>query len=169
MGELVGFAGFNPLSKKISRDNLAFGTDNEVPPKYIYSNKSCFDRGRYLYVPNGYRNLISSKVAILTDGIFDSITPGSLGYSTVCNLGSIVNDYTLYILSFIPRLYVAYDNDEAGISLYEYLKKKLPNVQSITQSKTKDLDDYIRKYGTSKFTEEIDRASRNRIFSSILL
>lgn len=157
VGELVGFAGYNPLSKMILKNNQMTGENEIVPPKYIYSSKSVFDRGNYLFIPNGYTKCVEDGYAIIVDGMFDSMTIGSLGYNAVGMLGSKVSDKLLFMLSFVKTIYVIHDNDEAGLNLYKLLNKNLHNVVDVRVPRYKDVDSYVYNEGAGKFKNVMDK------------
>lgn len=167
--DLVALVGFNPLSKKIMEDNINSGLPNDAPPKYIVSNKNVFDRSGYLFIPNGYRKMIEDNYVIVVDGVFDAVTPASMGFNTACMLGSDVNDKMLFILSMVDRIYVARDNDDAGLRLYNSIKRFIPRAMPLTQSKSKDLDGYIREVGVDIAYKSIKSGISSEIYIPVRL
>lgn len=169
IGELVGFAGYNPLSKMLLKNNEMSGENTPIPPKYIYSSKSVFDRGSYLFIPNGYTKCVEDGYAIIVDGMFDTMTIGSLGYNAIGMLGSKVSDKLLFMLSFVKTVYVIGDNDEAGLNLYKLISKKLHNVVDVRVSKYKDVDAYVYNEGVEKFKITMDKVIESSSLLPVIL
>lgn len=167
--QLVAFVGYDPRRKLIvDLDDLK--ENNEIlPPKYTISSQTVFDKNNYFLCPNGIRKAVEDGYCLLVDGVFDSITLASHGFNSASFLGSDVNDNLLFILSFIPKLFICHDNDKAGIKLLHSIQKKLPNAQSVSQNKTKDIDEYISKYGIDILKISIESALKSTISMPIVL
>lgn len=168
-GKIVSLLGYNPLHRIIKRQREETGEDLYIPPKYITSAKSLAERGTYLLIPNGIQKMIHDGYCIIVDGFFDALTLGSMGYNSVSSLSSVINDKNLFVLSFVKRKYVAYDNDRAGIDLFNYLSRRLPNVKSITQGKCKDMDEYVHTYGRDKVKGILDEFIYSETFMPIVM
>lgn len=164
---VVGFTGYNPLSKLIENENK--GEDNEVPPRYIDSSKNCFDRNKFMLIPNGYDKFLSSDYVFVLDGVFDALTLASLGYNACSNLGTNLSDECIFLLSFPKRRYIPADNDLAGLSLLNTIQRKLPNSVSVTQMETKDIDEYVNKFGIDKFRNKVDSFLESKNLVPIVL
>lgn len=167
--DVVGFTGYNPLSKLIEKDNEENCLDNEVPPRYIDSSKSCFDRNKFMLIPNGYDDFLESDYIFVLDGVFDALTLGSMGYPVCSNLGTNLSDECVFLLSFAKRRYVPADNDLAGLNLLNTIKRKIPNSTSITQTECKDIDEYINKFGTEIFKSKVNKFLSSKSFVPITL
>lgn len=168
-GEIVSLLGFNPLHKIIKKQREITGEDLDIPPKYITSSQSLTERGTYMLIPNGVPKMIKDGYCIIVDGFFDALTLGSMGFNTVSALSSMINDKNLFVLSFVKRKYVAYDNDRAGLSLYRYLERRLTNVKSITQGKCKDIDDYVTEYGSDYVKTVLQKSLNSKSFIPVVL
>lgn len=170
LDQIVGIIGYSPIEaekwKNVDYDN----PPDDLGDKYVYSAKSLMARGKYLFAPKGtYRKALEDGYAVVIDGTFDCLYLNYLGINAFSTLGSISDERVLYQLSFIPRLYNAYDNDEAGKQSYEKLKKFLPNIMPITQGKTKDIDDYIKLVGEKEFVQTLKRGINSPIPMAIKL
>lgn len=153
-GELVGFTGYNPFSHIIRKENESIKNiedKKEVPPKYIISSSRVFDRNKFLLVPNGYDRMVKDDYCVVVDGVFDSLLLGYLGLNSLCNLGSYTNDGTLFPMMLVSKVFIAPDNDEAGIKLKNMIISRIPNARVIYQNKCKDIDGYIKLFGTDNF------------------
>lgn len=170
LNKIVGLIGYDPVAREMKRDKLnGVNTELVIPPKYTYSNSRVFDRSSFLFIPNGYKKMIEDNYAIVVDGVFDAITLGSLGYSSACNLGSSLNDKTLFILSMVDRRLIPYDNDEAGINLYRNIRKALPRTEPIIQGKYKDIDEFIEREGYLNLKSKLDSAIKSQILLPVSL
>lgn len=169
LGNLEGFAGFNPLHKTIREDNLEREDKEPLPPKYTLSNKNVFDRSTHLFIPNGYKKMLEDDYAIPVDGIFDSIILASIGYNSVCNLGSYLNEKTLFPLSLVSRRWVAHDNDKAGLDFFGKIQKVLPKTSRIVQVKFKDIDEYLRVFGYNNFITKMNSVISSGFLEEVVL
>ena len=150
LGFLEGFTGYNPLNRTISFDNKVNNSEEVVPPKYEISSSRVFDKNTHLFIPNGYRKMLEDDYAIVVDGVFDGISVGAQNYNSVVVLGSYLNDKMLFPLSMVSKIFVPFDNDEAGLKLFSSIKKALPRAVAIKQGITKDLDNYFKIKGFKK-------------------
>lgn len=169
LGQIVGLVGYNPLSKLMKQSNEENGTSYEIPHKYSHSSKYVFTRGRYLFIPLGYDKMLNSDYLILTDGVFDAISFSSLGFVSASALGSNLTKEIMFILSFVKNLYVAHDNDNAGMDFYKKIQKHFPNAKSIRQDKYKDIDEYIKNTDRTRFIDFMNKSLNNQFKSSIYI
>ena len=139
-GNVVGLAGYNPHNYLQAKE-----TGDKSLNYYGYSNKDLFIKGNYLYCLDGvYKKALAQGYLIITDGLFDCLSLSSYGYLAAALLGSNVNEQVLAQLTFIDRIILAHDNDEAGLRLARFLTKKLNNVVCVKQKYTKDVDDLLK-------------------------
>ena len=139
-GNVVGLAGYNPHNYLQAKE-----TGDKSLNYYGYSNKDLFVKGNYLYCLDGvYKKALAQGYLIITDGLFDCLSLSSYGYLAAALLGSNVNEQVLAQLTFIDRIILAHDNDEAGLRLARFLTKKLNNVVCVKQKYTKDVDDLLK-------------------------
>ena len=64
---------------------------------------------------------------IVAEGVFDYLTLASWGYPAVAALGTQGMDKVAAALRGCPRVFLAFDNDEAGNTAAECLKQLLGN------------------------------------------
>lgn len=139
-GNVVGLAGYNPHNYLQAKE-----TGDKSLNYYGYSNKDLFIKGNYLYcLDRVYKKALAQGYLIITDGLFDCLSLSSYDYLAAALLGSNVNEQVLAQLTFIDRIILAHDNDEAGLRLARFLTKKLNNVVCVKQKYTKDVDDLLK-------------------------
>jgi len=169
MGKVVGFTGYNPYVSLAHSKELKTKEEEEISKlsRYKESSKILMDKSKFFIAPLGIRKAIEDKYIVVIDGVFDSISVANEGFNSLCILGSTVSEEVRFCLSFIETIYVAYDNDYAGIKLFNRLKTMFPNVLAIRQSKCKDIDGFIKQYpdGFNKSMQSIF----SKVKTSILL
>lgn len=112
---------------------------------YRVSSKNVFNRDKYFLSDiKLLRSTFSSRTIFVTDGVFDSIALNYRGIPAIALLGSTISKEVLYFLRWYDRVYVVPDNDSAGINLYNKMKRSLPHVYKVTQSRTKDIEELLR-------------------------
>lgn len=162
-GKVRGFSGYNPavtLEKKNDNSDRVF----EKMSKYKESAKTLLDKSRFFLCPLGFKKAMEDGYIILVDGFFDSLSVAGVGYNSMALLGSSLTDEIKFCLSFIDRIYVAYDNDLAGDKLYKTIKRSFPNCFYIKQSKCKDIDEFSKKY-PSEFIEGLSQINSDLVTS----
>ena len=101
------------------------------------------------------------KTVLITEGPFDCLTGWEYGFPTIATFGKI-SDYQIEQInkSCINIIYAAFDNDTAGRSFLETLKRKLTKRIIIIETKfpawRKDLNDL-----TKEELQEIIKNARN--------
>lgn len=151
---VVGFVGYNPF---IAIENKEQGIWDR--PYYKHSNKDIMNKGLFLFAPpDYYKRALDEGYIILTDGVFDMINCYENGLNSGALLGSYVSIELAAILTFIPRVFIAMDNDSAGLSVYNYLKKLVPQTQYIKQGKFKDIDDLLKSEYRDKAIDSIKKS-----------
>ena len=101
------------------------------------------------------------KTVLITEGPFDCLTGWEYGFPTIATFGKI-SDYQIEQInkSCINIIYAAFDNDAAGRSFLETLKRKLTKRIIIIETKfpawRKDLNDL-----TKEELQEIIKNARN--------
>ena len=101
------------------------------------------------------------KTVLITEGPFDCLTGWEYGFPTIATFGKI-SDYQIEQInkSCINIIYAAFDNDAAGKSFLETLKKKLTKRIIVIETKfpawRKDLNDL-----TKEELQEIIKNARN--------
>lgn len=151
VGIIEGFAGFNPL-----RYAEAHETGDKSLNYYYYSTKEVFAKGRYLYcLPDTFVNAYEDGYALLVDGVFDTLSLAQAGFNTFGFLGSTATEEILAQLRFIKRVILLNDNDAAGLKLYDFLRRRLHNVELFKQGIAKDADDVLKSGNRDKFIAQL--------------
>lgn len=141
-GNVRGFTGYNPAVTLNKGENEVL---NKMS-KYKESSKYVLDKSKFGLCPLGFEKAINDKYIVVTDGVFDAINVADCGFNSFCLLGSSLTDELQFCLSFIDVIYVASDNDEAGLNLLRTVKNKFPKVYPIRQNKYKDIDAFIKNH-----------------------
>lgn len=157
-GTVVGLAGYNPHNYLQAKE-----TGDKSLNYYGYSNKELFVKGHYIYCLEGvYKQAIEQGYLILADGLFDCLSLSSYGYLAAALLGSNVSEQVLAQLTFVDRIILAYDNDEAGLRLARFLTKKLNNVVCVKQKYTKDVDDLLKTSYKDNYLEMLNNVIQKK-------
>jgi hypothetical protein len=157
-GSIVGFAGFDMLTKAKQMDGLDALTNT-----YRYSSKSVFNRSKYLYCLDGiYEKAIKDGYLIVVDGIYDMLSFNNWGINSASMLGSSVTESLVFQLLFIKNVYVAGDNDSAGSRLYNDLRKVHKGVRYIRQNRVKDSDDMLKSDYGQVYVKKVLEAINNK-------
>lgn len=153
LDNIVGIVGFNPINKLMGKENGEIRLN-----AYRHSSKSVFNKGLYFFTMKGIlKRAIEEGYLIIVDGVFDSINCCGNGLLAAATLGSILSDEQKAILSFIKTIYVASDNDEAGLSLARQIKSAHKDVRVLKFNKFKDVDGVLK----SEYKEEFLRNFHN--------
>lgn len=135
-GKVAGFGGFYPFD---------YLDETKERNYYGYSSSSVFKKGRYLYFPRkDLLTAIEDGYLILVDGLFDAVTLSAYGFNAASLMGSSPTQEILMQLRFVKNVVVAADNDEAGILLFDKVKRCLNGVTIFTQTKDKDVDGALK-------------------------
>jgi DNA primase len=156
--EVIGLIGRSLLSE----DSLK---EKEIS-KYKYSKKSY--RAKNLFGLNLARqHIINSGYAIICEGQFDVISAHEVGLNNVVGVGSaslgIVQAYLL--AKYTDKIYLMYDNDNAGKLGKEHTKKRYGDVFDIKTigipGGYKDFDEFIKKETNIKWKVEVIEGIRS--------
>lgn len=147
----------------------------EDKPKYLNSAKTpCFDKGNNLFCLNFSKDS-KENYFILTEGYMDTITLYSYGFfSTVATLGTAITPSQAYLLSkYKDIVYLCYDSDEAGKAATEkavqIFKDANMEVKTINLMGAKDPDEFIFKYGKTRFKNLLKSSKDSIIFQFEIL
>ena len=143
LGNVLALIGWYPDEKKYI-----------TTPGKLYSTNGMFFGMEQL---KDYPNI---KETIITEGIFDSISVRSCGYTSIAQMGIRTSEVktTLYSL-FGKRLLAIPDNDESGKGVVKADKWRLPKGSSYLtwvvsgDKKLKDIDDLYKYYGKEYLSE----------------
>ena len=137
--------------------NLVMLTKRSIDTKSFYLDK---DVEKPVYCLD-YIMKNNIKTVLITEGPFDCLTGWEYGFPTIATFGKI-SDYQIEQInkSCINIIYAAFDNDAAGRSFLETLKRKLTKRIIIIETKfpawRKDLNDL-----TKEELQEIIKNARN--------
>lgn len=140
-GTIYGFVGWdmnNSLKKEQGEQDL---------PTYRTTRKSTFNKNNFFLTdPEVIRNTFDSSTIFIVDGVFDVLSLLSRGLPAISVLGSYPGPIHFYFLHWFEHIYVISDNDEAGYKMYRRIHSAIPRTVRILQSKTKDIDDFLKLY-----------------------
>jgi len=142
VGEFMTWIVYDPLAK------LNQG------PKYSYFSETV--KSRLVFAPKAsWEQILTSDQLYLTDGVWDSIHANYKGFPTVSLLGSTLSKEHLKILRLFKRITLFQDNDKAGASLYQELRKYLgKQVFTITLPHNfGDIDKYLAHADENTITQ----------------
>lgn len=143
IGETVGIVGWDAHA---AYEKQVHGVEGKA--MYRVSAKSVFARDKYFLSDiNCLKHNFDSRVVFVTDGVFDCITLNYRNIPTIALMGSSFSREIIYFLSWYKHVYLCADNDNAGLMLYNKMKKALPNVHRVIQNKTKDIEELLRTDG----------------------
>lgn len=136
---IVGLVGWD-LNHKAREEDGEKGLE-----MYKTSNKLVMNKSHYFLTDiDVIESNYEKEVIFVVDGVFDAISLNNLGIPTIALLGSNTSKTLYYFLRWYSYVYVIHDNDKAGLTLLEKLKKAVPNVYGVHQNKTKDIDDLLK-------------------------
>lgn len=151
----VGFVGFNPFIK-LQRSDENMRTNENY---YRYSTSQVFNRGRHLYCPRGvYDKAVRDGYIVLTDGVYDMWGFNEHGINSGCLMGSTISEELLFILRFVDTLFLAQDDDDAGLRVLHELKRHHPNVRYLRHNAGKDADDILKSDKSETYVEAVRKA-----------
>lgn len=126
-------------------------------PKYLNSADTIvFKKSKYLFALN-FAKATKTKNIVLCEGNMDVISLHQAGFTnTVAALGTALTDEQARLLSrFYDEVILAYDSDEAGLKATKRARRILADVGLKTKvikiENAKDPDEYIKKFGATKF------------------
>ena len=141
------------------KGNLVMLTKRSIDTKSFYLDK---DVEKPVYCLD-YVMKNNIKTVLITEGPFDCLTGWEYGFPTIATFGKI-SDYQIEQInkSCINIIYAAFDNDAAGRSFLETLKRKLTKRIIVIETKfpfgRKDLND-LTKEELIKVVQEARNAS----------
>lgn len=152
-GNIVGFGG-----RKLNGDDTKF--------KYLNAkNTPTYSKEHFLFSMNFARNSILEKGSlILCEGNFDVISLNQAGVeNAVASCGTALTSQQARLISeYTNKVYICYDNDEAGmkasLKAKDLLKEAGITALTITLTGAKDPDEYIKNYGAENFSKLIETA-----------
>lgn len=140
---------------------IAFGgrvLDDSVPKYLNSSDTPAFRKSRNLFALNFARNHAKESL-ILCEGYMDVIALHAAGFeNAVATLGTAITpDQARIMKKYTDKVIISYDNDEAGQRAADKALRLLGEVdieaRVLVIPGAKDPDEYIKKFGTVKFSE----------------
>lgn len=129
--------------------------------KYVNSDDSLiFHKKSFLYAMN-FAFVTKENFYILCEGNMDAITIHQAGFdNAVATMGTAFNESQMYLLKRKPKkVYLCQDTDEAGINAIissdKILKKAGIETYVLDFSPSKDVDEFINKYGIEAFKNKL--------------
>ena len=129
--------------------------------KYVNSRETpLYKKSRTLFALNFAKNeSVKSKRLILCEGNVDVITLHQAGFTeAVATCGTAITDEHARLMSqYCDSVYICYDADEAGLKATKAAISILSSaglnakVVRVSGDGVKDVDDYIRRYGSERF------------------
>ncbi len=138
---------------------IAFGGRNmgEYGPKYLNSpDTPVFKKSRNLFALNIAKNS-KQEGMILAEGYMDVIALHQAGFTeAVATLGTaLTSEQSRIISGYSKKVWIAYDADEAGQKAthraISILEDTGVNIKVVTITGAKDPDEYIKKFGATRF------------------
>ena len=138
---------------------VAFGgrVMGDSMPKYLNSSDTpVFKKSRHLYALNFAKNHCADTI-ILCEGYMDVIALHGAGFqNAVATLGTAITpDHARILKRYTKNVIISYDSDEAGQRAADKAFRLLGEVGLDTKilklGDVKDPDDYIKKYGATRF------------------
>ncbi len=137
-------------------------------PKYLNSSDTnIFLKKNHLYGLNIAKNNLTRDI-VLVEGYMDVIAMHQYGFaSTVASLGtSLTEEQAKSIKKYCNNVYLAYDNDEAGIKAtlraIDILKNNEVNAFVVDFSPHNDPDEYLRDKSAEEF-EQLIKISKSSL------
>ena len=151
--EIVGINGYFPLNKLHKE---AGETNYLYDIKYRISDKAVMNSSCYFFGVKGMqRKVLEDGYVILTDGTFDTLSLARAGLNSLALLGSSLSKQQIAFLSMLDRVYLAVDNDKAGVRLLRALRYRIRNARGIRFNKYKDVDDVLKSDNRNQFLEQV--------------
>ena len=143
----------------ITGNVIAFGgrvLDNSMPKYLNSSDTPVFKKSRNLYALNFAKNHCAESI-ILCEGYMDVIALHGAGFqNAVATLGTAITpDQARIMKRYTKSVIISYDSDDAGQRAADKAFRLLGEVGLDTRilklGDVKDPDDYIKKYGATRF------------------
>lgn len=150
----------------VSGNVVAFGgrvMDNSEPKYLNTSDTPAFKKSKNLFALNYAKNHCENMM-ILCEGYMDVIALHASGFeNAVATLGTAITSEQARIFSrYTKKVVISYDSDQAGQraadKAFKLLQEVGVDVKIIKLEGAKDPDEFIKKFGPSKFTAIIDNS-----------
>ena len=148
----------------VSGNIVAFGgrvMDNSEPKYLNTSDTPAFKKSKNLFALNYAKNHCESTM-ILCEGYMDVIALHATGFeNAVATLGTAITSEQARIFSrYTKKVVISYDSDQAGQraadKAFKLLQEVGVDVKILKMEGAKDPDEFIKKFGSTKFTALLD-------------
>ena len=148
----------------VSGNVVAFGgrVMDDSKPKYLNtSDTPAFKKSKNLFALNYAKNKCENML-ILCEGYMDVIALHAAGIeNAVATLGTAITPEHARIFSrYTKKVVISYDSDEAGQKAadkaFRLLQEVGIDVKILKMNDAKDPDEYIRKFGSKRFTDLLE-------------
>ena len=148
----------------VSGNVVAFGgrvMDNSEPKYLNTSDTPAFKKSKNLFALNFAKGHCENTM-ILCEGYMDVISLHSAGFeNAVATLGTAITSEQARIFSrYTKKVVISYDSDQAGQraadKAFKLLQEVGVDVKILKMEGAKDPDEFIKKFGASKFNSIID-------------
>jgi len=145
---------------------VAFGgrVMDDSKPKYLNSSETpAFKKSRQLFALNFAKKCCAERM-ILCEGYMDVIALHAAGFEyAVATLGTAITpDHARIFSKYTQKVIISFDSDEAGQNAANKAMRLLGEVgmevRVLKLQDAKDPDEYIRKFGSARFRQELDRS-----------
>ena len=134
----------------------------DAKPKYLNSPETMlFDKSKNLYGMNIARSSRSGYI-LICEGYMDVIALHAAGFeNAVATLGTAITSEQARIFSrYTKKVIISYDSDQAGQraadKAFKLLQEVGVDVKILKMEGAKDPDEFIKKFGATKFTALLD-------------
>lgn len=160
LDEVVAILGYFPLNK----------LKEDAGPSYKVSSKEVFDRKKFFFSPKGgMRKSLEDGYVVLTDGVFDTLQLNQIGINAMALMGSYLSKEHIAYLTLLDRVYLAVDNDRAGVNLLSYLRKQIKSAKGIRFNKYKDIDDVLKSEHREEFLNKLKNSLKRDYPGDIII
>lgn len=148
----------------VSGNIVAFGgrvMDNSEPKYLNTSDTPAFKKSKNLFALNYAKNHCENNM-ILCEGYMDVISLHAAGFeNAVATLGTAITSEQARIFSrYTKKVVISYDSDQAGQraadKAFNLLQEVGVDVKILKMEGAKDPDEFIKKFGASKFSSIIE-------------
>lgn len=157
---------------------IAFGgrVMDDSKPKYLNSaDTPVFKKSRNLFSLNFAKNQIENRRLILAEGYMDVISIYQAGFhNVVATLGTALTEEQARLMAqYADEVIISYDSDVAGQRASEraidLLSQAGITTRVLAMSGAKDPDEYIKKYGATRFKLLLEGANNPMDFELLKL
>lgn len=141
--EIKGMIAYSPFVKA-AKESKDLESELISRSTYTFPSAEYFEKSKYVYfIEDNFNRAVSEGYVVLTDGSFDMLSFAANGIISWSLMGSSISPIVAFCLRLVKNVFLAHDNDTAGLKLLRELQKIHPRVFSISQDAVKDADKII--------------------------